>query len=112
MSDTTATSAEPGLTELADLHDAYLRQPGAASLAAWPRPDRGVPLPRLPHRLVYAGPQFPGSLDQTLRVTPSTVTGQDKRLLERGLENLKPPERGLADQALEALVRVFTAGIR
>src|SRR5689334_12493073 len=80
-----ATSAEPSLDALADLHEAYFRQLRTASLPAWLRLNLSVPQLRLLHLLVYAGPQSPGSLSQMLGVAPSTVTGLCDRLLERGL---------------------------
>src|SRR5947209_2746722 len=81
----TVRSAEPGLDELAELHEAYFRRLRAAALPTWLRLNLSVPQLRLLHLLVYDGPQSPGALAQTLGVAPSTVTGLCDRLLERGL---------------------------
>jgi DNA-binding MarR family transcriptional regulator len=85
MLDVAATSPEPSLDTLADLHEAYFRRVRAASLPAWLRLNLSVPQLRLLHLLVFDGPQLSGSLAQALGVTPSTVTGLCDRLLERGL---------------------------
>ena len=101
MLDAAATSAEPSLDALADLHEAYFRRLRAASLPAWLRLNLSVPQLRLLHVLVYDGPQLSGSLAQALGVTPSTVTGLCDRLIERGLA------RRAEDTADRRCTRVF-----